>query len=199
MIRDRLLLLASVALLVLLQARSALAGPPTDQLRAKIDQVVRTLGDPALKTKEKLEDRRRAIRNVTNDVFDWTEMAKQSLGRHWENASEADRQEFVTLFRDLLEHSYISQIESYSGEKVTYVEESVDGTRATVRTKIVTKQGREIPIDYRLALQGDRWLIHDVVIENVSLVSNYRGQFNEIIRASSYKGLLEKIKKKLKT
>lgn len=199
MARRRFLFLASAVLLALFTARSAVAGSPTEQLKAEIDQVINTLEDPALKAKERLEARRQAIRNITNGVFDWTEMAKQSLGPHWRGGTVEEREEFVGLFRDLLEHSYISKIESYRGERIAYVGESVEGDRATVRTRILMNQGQTASVDYRLTLKGGRWVIYDVVIDDISLVGNYRSQFNEIIRTSSYKGLLERIKKKLKT
>lgn len=199
MVRRRFLSLASAALLALVAAQSAVAGSPTEQLKAEIDRVINTLEDPALKAKERLAARRQAIRNITNGVFDWTEMAKRSLGPHWPSGTAEEREEFVGLFRDLLEHSYISKIESYRGERITYVGESVEGDHATVRTTILTKQGQAVPVDYRLTLKVGRWFVYDVVIDGISLVSNYRAQFSEIIRASSYKGLLERIKKKLNT
>jgi len=102
----------------------------------------------------------------------------------------------VKLFGDILERSYISKIDLYSGEKVVWVSESVAGDQATVRTKVITKQGVDVPIDYHMFRRGDRWLVYDVVIENVSLVSNYRTQFNKIIQTSSYQELVKKMKAK---
>jgi phospholipid transport system substrate-binding protein len=198
MVRSPSWAVGAAILLGLSVTGAALAGPPTEQLRSVVDQVVRTLEDPALKTKERSAERRQSIRRITNEIFDWEEMAKQALGAHWEGQAPAARDEFVRLFRDLLERAYISQIEGYSGERITYGDEANSGTQATVRTKILTRQGQETRVDYRLALRGDRWLVHDVVIANVSLVGNYRAQFNEIIRASSYSGLVEKIKRKIK-
>ena len=104
------------------------------------------------------------------------------------------REEFVRLFRDLLERTYISIIERYSGEQITYSGDSIDGGQAIVRTKFLTKQGREVPIDYRMMHQGDRWLIYDVLVENVGLVGNYRTQFNQIIRTSSFEELVKKMR-----
>jgi len=121
-------------------------------------------------------------------------MARRALGRHWAARTPAEQQEFTGLFRDLLERAYLSKIEKYSGEPIAYVGEAVDGDLATVRTKITTKQGQDVPIDYRLTRQGDRWLIYDVLVENVSLISNYRTQFDGIIRTSSYEELLKRLK-----
>src|SRR4030067_256681 len=108
----------------------------------------------------------------------------------------AERAEFVELFADLLERSYISKIEVYGGERIQYVGETIDGDRASVRTKNTTKQGSDIPIEYRLLHRGGRWLVYDVVIEGVSLVANYRTQFNKIITTSSYKELVKKMRTK---
>lgn len=182
------------SLLVLCVAQSAVAGPPADQLKVKVDAVIKILSDPALKAEGKTAERRRTLRQISNDIFDWTEMAKRALGRHWQGRTEAERDEFVTLFRDLLERSYLSTIERYSGEKIIYMGDSINGDRAAVRTKFITRQGQEVPVDYRMIRRGDRWFIYDVAVENVSLVSNYRTQFNQIIQGSSYQELVKKMK-----
>jgi phospholipid transport system substrate-binding protein len=172
------------------------AATPTDQLKGAIDRVVKTLDDPALKGEDKVADRRRAIRKVANDIFDWGEIARRSLARHWQPLTEQQRTEFVSLFADLLERSYISKIELYGGEKILYTGERIDGDLATVSTKIATKNGTEVPVDYRMLKHGDRWLVYDVNIEGVSLVSNYRTQFNKIIQTASYNELVQKMKTK---
>jgi phospholipid transport system substrate-binding protein len=136
------------------------------------------------------------VRKIANDIFDFAEIAKRSLARHWQGRSEAERKEFVGLFADLLERSYISKIELYGGEKILYTGERIDGDAASVTTKIITKNGTEVPIEYRLLRQSDRWLVYDVSIEGVSLVSNYRTQFNKIIQTSSYAELVKKMKAK---
>src|SRR5205823_832098 len=109
----------------------------------------------------KAQERRLALRTITDGVFDWTEMARRSLGRHWTGRTPAEQQEFVGLFRDLLERAYLSKIERYSNEPIMYVGESIEGDQAVVRTKIITKQNQEVPIDYRMSRQGDRWLVYD--------------------------------------
>ena len=172
----------------------ASAGAPTDQLRASVDQIIKVLDDPALKPEGKAAERRAAIRKEAVVVFDFTETAKRALGRHWQGLSEQDRQEFTALFTDLIERAYISKIERYSGEKIAYTGEAVDSGLATVRTRFVTKQGTEVPIDYRMQQKGDRWLVYDVSIEGVSLINNYRTQFDKIIQTSSYAELVRKLK-----
>jgi len=173
---------------------SADAGAPTDQLRTSVDQIVKVLDDPALKADARAQDRRAAIRKEAQTVFDFGETAKRALGRHWQTLSEPDRQEFTGLFTDLIERAYISKIEKYSGERIAYAGESVEGGLATVRTRFVTKQGTEIPVDYRMQQRGDRWLVYDVSVEGVSLINNYRTQFDKIIQTSSYAELVRKMK-----
>lgn len=182
--------------LAVITAVPAAAGVPTDQLRGAVDRVLKTLEDPSLKGADKAVDRRVAVRKIANEIFDFGEIAKRSMARHWQPLSEAQRTEFVGLFADLLERSYISKIETYGGEKIQYTAEKIDGDYATVSTRIVTKNGTEVPIDYRMTKRGDRWLVYDVSIEGVSLVSSYRTQFNKIIQTSSYNELVSKLKNK---
>jgi phospholipid transport system substrate-binding protein len=173
---------------------SADAGAPTDQLKVSVEQIVKVLEDPGLKPEAKLKERRAAIRKEAEVVFDFSETAKRALGRHWQAISEKDRQEFTALFSDLIERAYISKIERYSGERIAYAGEAIDGGLATVRTRFVTKQGTEVPVDYRMQQRGDRWLVYDVAVEGVSLINNYRTQFDKIIQTSSYAELVRKMK-----
>jgi len=194
MTHRRLVRSVAVALLVLAGAATAFAGPATERLKPEIDRVIATLDSPALRGEGKAEERRQALRTITDGVFDWAEMARRSLGRHWTGRTAAEQEEFVGLFRDLLERAYLSKIERYSNEPILYLGESVDGDQAMVRTKIVTKQNQEVPIDYRMSRQGDRWRVYDVLVEKISLVANYRTQFDGIIKASSYEELVKKLK-----
>ncbi len=190
-------LIVLASLLALVVVRGAWAGPATDQLRVHVDQVLKVVSDPVLDKPEKTQERREAIRKVANDIFDFTEITKRSLGRHWQARTPAEQAEMVQLMTDLLERTYISKIEKYSGgEKVGYIGESLDGDVAMVRTKIVTPERTEIPIDYRMYRRDDRWLTYDVFVEGVSLVANYRTQFNAIIQKSSYQELVKKMKEK---
>jgi phospholipid transport system substrate-binding protein len=192
-----------VAAVILVGALAVAAGPapatagvPTDQLKGAVERVLKTLEDPAFKGEAKLGDRRAAVRKIANEIFDFGEIAKRSMARHWQPLSEAQRAEFVGLFAELLERSYISKIETYGGEKIQYVAERMDGDFSVVSTKIVTKNGTEVPVDYRMVKRGDRWLVYDVSIEGVSLVSNYRTQFNKIIQTTSYNELVSKLRNK---
>jgi phospholipid transport system substrate-binding protein len=175
---------------------SARGGEVTDQVKQTVDKVIAILKDPSLQGPEQKEKRRMAIRNAVGERFDFTEMAKRSLARHWAKRSAAEQKEFVQTFSALVENSYASNIEGYTDEKVVYTGESLDGNYAEVKTKIVTAKN-EIPIDYRLLKVNAEWMVYDVVIEGVSLVNNYRTQFNKIIGQSSYEDLVQKMKAKL--
>src|SRR2546428_6185172 len=192
----RALWLGLAALIILLSARAAGAGPPHDQLKGAIDRVVATLDSPALKGEGKVLERRTAVRKIANEIFDFGEIARRSLGRYWQPLSEPQRAEFVGLFGDLLERSYISKIELYGGEKIVYSGERVDADLATVSTKIITKNGTEVPVDYRLFRRGEDWMVYDVNIEGISLLSNYRTQFNKIIQSNGYNTLVDRMKAK---
>jgi phospholipid transport system substrate-binding protein len=187
---------SAAALVLLLAPAEVWPGQPTDQLRTQIDRVVRVLENPELKEESKVKARRAAVRKIANDIFDFSETAKRSLARHWPPRTPAEREEFIALFADLLERSYISKIEVYGGEKIGYLGETIEGDLATVRTKIVTKQQTEIPIDYRMLRRGEKWLVYDIIIEGVSLIANYRTQFNKIITTSSYQELVKKMRTK---
>jgi phospholipid transport system substrate-binding protein len=185
-----------VLVLGVVAAPPVAASAPTDQLKAQIDRVLKALEDPELKKEGRAKERRVAVRKIANDIFDFGETARRSLGPHWQARTPAERDEFVQLFGDLLERSYISKVELYGGEKIQYVGDSIEADQAKVQTKLLTKSGNEIPIEYRMLKKGDRWLVYDVIIEGVSLIANYRTQFNKIIRTSSYQELVKKMKAK---
>jgi phospholipid transport system substrate-binding protein len=189
-------LVVALALAAVVRPAPAAAAGPTEQLRAQIDKVVKTLEDPELNKEGKNTERRVAVRKIAEEIFDFGETAKRSLARHWLARTPAERGEFVALFADLLERSYISKVELFDGERITYIGETIEGDQAVVKTKIITKQGTEIPVDYRLLRKGERWLVYDVIIEGVSLVANYRTQFNKIIQTSSYQELVKKMRTK---
>jgi phospholipid transport system substrate-binding protein len=178
----------------LILASAAWAGVPTDQLRAQIDRVIKTVDDPDLKRDGKATERRAAVRKIAFETFDFEEMSKRALARHWQARTPAEREEFVKLFADLLERAYVSKIENYGGEKIAYNGDTIEGDAALVKTKIITKQGTDVPVDYRMVKRNDRWLVYDVVIEGVSLINNYRTQFNKIIQTSSYQSLVDRMK-----
>jgi phospholipid transport system substrate-binding protein len=172
----------------------AWAGAPTDTLREYTEAVQKVLDDPALKADERRMERRAAVRKLASEAFDVQETAQRALGTHWQQRSPAEREEFVGLFADLLERSYIAKIDLYGGERLRFTEERVDGDNAIVRARVTTKKGTEVPVEGRMHKKGDRWLIYDVAIENISLVANYRAQFDRIIRTSSYAELVKRLR-----
>lgn len=170
---------------------------PKEQIKNTVDNVINILKDPKYKGKDKVQKRRAALRTEIGKVFDFEEMSKRSLGIYWKDRTHQEKKEFVELYKDLLERSYSGKIESYTDEKVVYYDEKIDNNRyAEVRTKIITTDKKEIPIDYRLYFNGKEWKVYDLVIEGVSLVSNYRSQFNKIIRNYSYQELIKRMKTK---
>jgi len=181
---------------VLLPCPDGWAGSPTEQLRGFFASATRILDDPG--TERNPDARLGAIRTIVGDIFDFREAAQLSLGPEWNARTPAERAEFVRLFADLLERSFIvgiaSRIRLADGLKVSYLEESVDGALATVRTAIVSKSGFELSFSYRMIERGDRWAVRDVVIDGVSLAANYRAQFVRVMQTSSYGELVRQIR-----
>ncbi len=171
------------------------AGPPTDTLREYTEAVQKVLDDPALKADDRRHERRAAVRRVAIEAFDVQETARRALGPHWQQRTPAEREEFVQLFADLLEQTYIAKIDLYGGERLKFVDERVDGDTAVVRARVTTRQGTEVSVEGRMHRRSDRWLIYDVTIENISLIANYRSQFDRIIRTSSYADLVKRLRK----
>jgi phospholipid transport system substrate-binding protein len=166
----------------------AVAGEPTDSLKTRVDLVLALLEQPG--------DRRAEIRKVAEEIFDVEEMSRRALGQHWKARSPEERREFMTLFADLLDRSYMARVESGRGGKVNYTGETVTGDEATVRTRIVTPQRTEVPVDYRMHRKDGRWQVYDLNIEGVSLIANYRSQFNSVIQSGSYSALVERLRSK---
>jgi phospholipid transport system substrate-binding protein len=195
---DRIARCAVTLALVLTLGAMALgaagAGEPTDQLKTQLERVLKTVQDPELKKAGRVAQRR-AVRKVADEIFDYADTARRALSRHWAPRSAAERQEFVALFADLFEHAYISKVELFEGERVTYLGDTMEGGEATVRTRFLTKQGSDVHVDYRMRRgPSGRWVVYDVLIEGVSLVDNYRTQFNSVIQRSSYEELVRKLK-----
>ena len=181
-----------ILLLALAPAHDAWAGPPSDQLRDGVDRAFKIIRDPALAGEDKADQRRAAIVKVAGDIFDFGEMAKRTLGSHWAQRTPAERGEFVRLFTEVIQRSYISRVDQRGSDKMVVRGETVDGDQATVRTALLLSGG-ELPLDYRMHLTGGRWQVYDLNIDGISLVANYRAQFNKIIRTSSYEALTAKL------
>jgi phospholipid transport system substrate-binding protein len=184
-------------LLVLGIALPVWAGEPTDEIKQTTDKILSILTNPSLKGSSKTAEREKLIRQAIDERFDWEEMARRSLARYWDQRTDGEKKEFVRLYSDLLERTYMDKVEGYSGEKVIYEGESVDNGYAVVRVKIVTKKNTDIRVHYRLKRVENKWLVYDVSIEGVSLVNNYRTQFNSIILKSSYENLVKRLRERV--
>jgi len=185
--------------LLLCSGPSAKAGDlvdPMDLMKRNSDQILKILKDPDMKAKSKEPEKRLLLRKIADERFDWEEMARRCLAIHWAQRTPEERKEFVSLFADLLERSYMGKIEGYKDEKIVFEKQKIEGDYAVVESIIVTERDVEVPINYRLRKKDSDWLIYDVSIEGVSLVNNYRTQFNNIITSSSYQELVKRMKTK---
>jgi len=172
---------------------AARAGEPTEQIRHAIDKGLEIIQRPDLKGDARKAQRRALLREELFPYFNFEDMSRRALGIHWRNRTPQERQEFVKLFKDLLENSYAGKIEGYDGEKIVYGKESLDPPYAEVRTKIVTRRGDEYSVNYRLLKDGGRWRVYDIVIEGVSLVNNYRSQFADLLDRYSFGEMMKKL------
>ncbi|MGH7347559.1 MAG: MlaC/ttg2D family ABC transporter substrate-binding protein, partial [Candidatus Rokuibacteriota bacterium] len=161
-----------------------------------LTQDIEPVAKPESTTPRRSMDKRTEIRKIARDLFDFEEVTRRTLSRHWAARTQEERAEFVALFTELLERSYTSRVEAYSGENITYLGESIDASYATVRSKVVTDRRSELTLDYRLHLRDGRWRVYDLQIDGVSFISTYRSQFDRIIQAESYSALLERMRKK---
>jgi phospholipid transport system substrate-binding protein len=190
------MLLALVAVGVSLRAS---AGEPTAQIRATTDDILALLADPALKTEARNSERRQLIQKELDRRIDWATVARSSLGRHWAKRTRAEQTEFVSLFSRLLEETFIDKFETHGGEldKVEYLGEKIIDEYASVKAQVSTKDQIVHPVEYRLQKSGKNWRIYDVLLEGVSLVKNYRDQFDEILAKSSYEKLVADLRAKI--
>jgi phospholipid transport system substrate-binding protein len=197
-LRNKWTLVLAGCLLLTMAVRSerAHAGLPTEQIKTTVDKALVVLKDPQLKPPAKLRERRDQLKQILFARFDFSEMAKRSLGANWRRRSPQEQDEFVRLFTDVLERAYGDLIESYSDEKIIYLNERIDGGFADVNSKITTSKGEEYSINYKAHFVGSEWKVYDVVAENISLVNNYRAQFNRVISNASYEELVRRLKDK---
>jgi phospholipid transport system substrate-binding protein len=188
---------ALMLLSALVTAPDVWAGSPTDQLRVGVDRVLQILRDPELSGETRTHQRRMAISRVADEIFDFGDMAKRSLGRHWDRRTPAEREEFVHLFTDLMQRLYLVTVDlKGAATEVTFLGETVDDARAqaVVQTTIPVGNGGTMALDYRMHHPRARWQVYDVSIRGISLVANYREQFSKVIRTSSYAGLVKQLK-----
>ena len=182
------------ALAAWLMVASAVAIPatgPRETVESALTRVVSVFQDTELRV-----GRRAEVRRIARQLFDFDEMTRRTLSRHWAARSHEEQTEFVALFAELLERSYMNRLEGYADEKMTFVSEAVDGGYATVKSKVLTQRRTETAVDYRLHIRDGRWRVYDVLIDGVSFVSTYRSQFDRIITAESYETLVSKLRQK---
>ena len=185
-----------LGIFLFMQPVSVAAGAPGDQVRQTVDKLLAMLKDPQLKQEGRKNERHDELKKLVYQRFDFTEMARRSLGPEWRRHTPEEQKEFVQLFTDLLERAYLEQIESYNGEKVQYLSEREDHGYAEVATKIVDNKGQEFSVNYRLHNVNGDWKVYDVVVEDISVVNNYRAQFSRVLARSSYQELVHGMKDK---
>ena len=183
-------------LLVWLTPGPAAGGVPTEQIKSTVDKALVVLRDPRFKPASKTKERREQLKQILFARFDFSEMAKRALGANWRRRTPKEQDEFVRLFSDLLERAYADTIESYSDEKILYVGERLDDGYADISSKVLTSKGEEFSLNYRAHFVGGEWRVYDVVVENISMVNNYRSQFNRVITNASYEELVRRLRDK---
>ena len=156
--------------------------------------MLRILDDAALTGPAHTVERRTALRGVIDNVIDFPDAARRALGPHWQGRTDAEREECARLFKELVTYSSVIHLDAYAGQKVVFVGESENEGAATVLTKVQSRQGSMVSVDYRMHQRGPRWLVYDVSVEGVSLVANYRAQFNTIVRTASYAELVRRVR-----
>jgi phospholipid transport system substrate-binding protein len=191
-----ILLSAFIVLPMWFAPEAAAGNAATDEIKATVEKALTVLRDPKFKPPAKTSERRALLRQVLFARFDFSEMARRALGAHWRRRTPQEQQEFVRLFSELLERAYADTIESYSDEKIVYIGEKNDGNYAEVSSKILTSTGQEFSIGYKTQSIDGEWKVYDVVVENISMVNNFRSQFNRVINNSSYEELVRRLKDK---
>lgn len=184
------------AVLIIFAAGPARAGEPIELVKVAGDKAIQILKDPKFQPKEKKKERIERLKEIANPLFDYEEMARRSLGPHWRRRTPQEQQEFVKLFRDYLEKVYSDKIDLYAGEKIIYGRETVEDEYAQVETTFVDPKGEEFSVVYRLRRVGGKWKVYDAVVENISVVNNYRSQFDRVISKYSFEELKRLLKEK---
>jgi phospholipid transport system substrate-binding protein len=184
-----------VAVLLAAAEPGAMAASPTQTVQEAVQQVFAGQDGSVVK-KVSTSERRADIRKVAENLFDFQEMSRRSLGAAWDTVSPAEKQEFIHLFTSLVANSYMGKIEQYTGEPIRYESEQVDGTEASVLSRVVTPKGAEIGIEYRLYRAENRWAVYDVRVDGISLVNSYKAQFNRLLQRGSFAELLKQLRQK---
>ena len=190
-------LLVAAIIILAHDPRGVIAGEPLNLIKSTTDRALLVLKDPELQPKNKKKERIERLKEIINPIFDYEETAKRALGTHWRRRSPTEQQEFVRLFRAFLEKIYSDHIDQYANEGINFGREIIDGDYAEIYAVIVSAKGEEIPLVFKLRRAGEKWLVYDAVVENISIVNNYRSQFDRVIRTSSYEELVKRIREKV--
>jgi phospholipid transport system substrate-binding protein len=189
---------ASFGLLVVGASEPAFAGTAAEQLASQIDRVLAVLGDPALKGDDRVAPRRQAVRRVTDELIDWNEMGRRTLGGHWQTLPESDRATFVTLFSELLNRAYLKNLDRYDGEKIVVTGDSLDGDRAVVQARVVGRDGHGgMPLDFAMVRDGERWRVWDIRMQGTSMVGGYRAQFARLLQTEPYDAVMRRLRERV--
>ena len=176
----------------------AFAGPPAEQLASQIDRVLAVLGDPSFKGDEQLAPRRQAVRRVTDELIDWNEMGRRTLGAHWQTLPDGERTTFVTLFSELLNRAYLKNLDRYDGEKIVVTGDAMDGDRALVQARIVGRDGHGgMPLDFAMLRDGERWRVWDIRMQGTSMVGGYKAQFARLLQSESYDTVMRRLRERV--
>jgi len=175
----------------------AFAGPAAEQLASQIDRVLAVLGDPEFKGDAQIGPRRQAVRRVTDELIDWDEMGRRTLGAHWQTLGEDERRAFVTLFSELLNRAYLRSLDRYEGEKIVVTGDAVDGDRAVVQAKVVKNDGQGMPLDFAMVRDGERWRVWDIRMMGTSMVGGYKAQFTRLLQTESYDSVLRRLRERV--
>ena len=187
---------ALLAWLFLSATAAAHGGEPLDLVKSAADRVIAVLKDPRLKSAEQKKERVEQLKAIINPIFDYEEVARRTLAAHWRRRSPAEQEEFTKLFRAFLEKIYSDRIDLYEGERVVFAREIIDQEYAEVEAKVIGLKNEESPVLYRLKRSGGKWKVYDAVVENISIVNNFRSQFDRVISKSSFDELKKMLREK---
>ena len=193
---SRLILWAIPALAIAIPL-TVKAGDLEDRVKRTTDKLLEIVADQTLDAPEMEEKRSRMIREAVDEVFDWEAFSQRSMGRHWGKLSPDEQKEFIYLFGQLLERTYLYKTNHYSGESIVFLDEDIDEKYGNLEAKIILENGTDVQVDYRMLKKNGTWFVYDVHIEGISLVNNYRAQFNNILTKSSYAELKKLLESKL--
>ena len=196
LLQHKLAIVLTVAMGLSVSAQMSCAGEPLELVKSAAEGAIAVLKDPKLKSPEQKKERVERLKEIINPIFDYNEMARRSLGAHWRRRSAAEQEEFTTLFRAFLERIYADKIDFYDGQKAIFGRENIDQDYAQVESVMINPKGEENSVIYRLKRTDGKWKVYDAVVENISIVNNYRSQFDRVISKSSYEELKKMLREK---